>query len=137
MEDLSKTESPSMSEAPLTRHRISLPDVPEDVEDEIVPHFNDPNWDYRANSSTMSISTDGVEYPPTYISTDMDAPTEFDTGSHLSSVHKRGSKADVSYRVIQVQSVFLLCCPYCNFSFFVLYQRFTVPRSPGSRREHR
>jgi hypothetical protein len=67
MEDPSKTtdfvtSSVSMSsDIPDLRRIQSDPDVPDDIEDDPMLHFNDPNWDFRDNSSTLSISTDGVE----------------------------------------------------------------------------
>lgn len=62
MDDTAKTTgSASLSDFNQLRHRYSVPDVPEDVEDDLMLHFNDPNWDFNANSSTLSISTDGME----------------------------------------------------------------------------
>jgi hypothetical protein len=130
IEDFSETESPRMEEVQVLEihHRIHYPDVPEDVEDD---HFNDPNWDYRANSS---LSPDDS---PTYCSTDMGTTTGVDTYPDRPPIRKRGSKADDSHEGIHFQWVFLLRCPYCNFSSIVLYQRITVPRSPGSCPDHR
>ncbi|KAH9955915.1 OPT oligopeptide transporter protein-domain-containing protein [Russula dissimulans] len=67
MEDLSKT---TQSARPSDRAHIHgqdlIPDVPKDIEDELMRHFNDPNWDFRAKSSelTMSISSDGTRHEP-------------------------------------------------------------------------
>jgi hypothetical protein len=61
---LSRTDTLSVSDTFLLHHRISLPDVPEDVEDEVMLHFSDPDWGYQANSSGVSISTDSVECHP-------------------------------------------------------------------------
>jgi hypothetical protein len=140
MEYLSKTESPSVSDIPHLRHRVSVPDVPEDVQDELLLHFNDPNWDFHPSSSTLSISSDGVERRrSTDRSVNKDFSTDLDTESRLSSSHIRDSKGDFSSDAIPVQWVFLPCHrhPCCIFSSALIYQRFTVPRGAGSRREHR
>lgn len=98
MEDSSKvTGSTSLSDIAQLRHRFSVPDVPEDVEDELLAHFNDPNWDFQANSSTLSISTDGVEpkrwsKSSTYMGPGSEADTEI-----------QDSKADFSSEATQVQ----------------------------------
>ena len=78
-------------------HRQSVPDVPEDIEDETMLHFNDPNWDFRSNSSTSSISTDGVEAPRlSKISGRTGADTEVNTVPHIPSWHIHDPKADFS-----------------------------------------
>lgn len=103
MEDYSKTTgSASVSDVTQPRHRYSVPDVPEDVEDlDVMEHFNDPNWDFNANSSTLSISTDGVE-PKRWSksSTFMGAGSEMDT-------EFQDSKADFSSEATQVQCALL------------------------------
>jgi hypothetical protein len=123
MED-SRIESPSASDLPHLRHRISVPDVPEDVEDEYyLNHLNDPNWDFHANSETLSISTDGVKRRrSTEPSVNVEVSTEFDTESHVSSFRMRHSKAEFSTEAIQVQWVFPPRCP-CSISSFVLSYR--------------
>lgn len=138
MEDSLKTESPSVSDIPNLRHRFSVPDVPEDVDDDVLLHFNDPNWDFQENSSTLSISTDGVVHRRwSKTSSNLGASTDVDTESHASSWPVRDSKADFSNEAIQVQWVFLRRRP-CRIVSFVLFdQRFAVPRGPGSRREYR
>jgi hypothetical protein len=131
MEDFSKTDSPSISGTPRLHHRISLPDVPEDVEDDVMLHFNDPNWDYQASSSTMSMSTDSVDiHPSTNLSVDMDATTAFDTESQLSSPRKRGSKAGVSFQTIEVQWVLLVRRPF--FIFFIHLVLSEIHHTPRS-----
>ena len=78
-------------------HRQSVPDVPEDI-DEIMLHFNDPNWDFRDNSSTLSISTNGVESQRlSNISGRAGASTEVNTVSHIPSWHIYDPKADLSF----------------------------------------
>ncbi|KAH9982707.1 OPT oligopeptide transporter [Lactifluus volemus] len=97
MEDFSKTDSPSVFDTPRLHHRTTIPDVPQDIdiEDEFMLHFNDPNWDYQSNSSTVSTWTDSEEcHPSTNLSVDMDSTTQFDTESPLSSSFKPGPKAD-------------------------------------------
>ncbi|KAF8482124.1 OPT-domain-containing protein [Russula ochroleuca] len=97
MEDTAETTgSPSLSDFNQLRHRYSLPDVPEDVEDDML-HFNDPNWDFNANSSTLSISTDGVEHKRwSKSSTYMGPSSEVDT-------ELQDSKAEFSSEGTQVQ----------------------------------
>ncbi|KAH9050471.1 OPT-domain-containing protein [Lactarius hengduanensis] len=82
------------------RHRYSVPDVPEDVEDELMLHFNDPNWDLNANSSTVSISTDGMEKR---WSKSSGMGVSADTESQISSWPPPDSKADFSSETTQVQ----------------------------------
>ncbi|KAI0032505.1 OPT oligopeptide transporter [Vararia minispora EC-137] len=86
METHLRTTSPAASEL---RYRRSLPDVPSDVgEDELMLHFNDPNWDYDVNSSTYFSSTpepsvkafSQSQKPPSYMGS-----TDVDTESHISS----------------------------------------------------
>lgn len=38
-----------------------MPDVPQDVEDDIWAHFNDPNYDYDASSTAGSTARDSIE----------------------------------------------------------------------------
>ncbi len=106
MEDPIETtpHSASLSDLARLRHRQSVPDVPMDVEDELMLHFNDPNWDFRANSETLSISTDGVENKRwSKTSTHMGASTEVDTESQISSWRIHDSKADISSEEDQIQ----------------------------------
>ena len=44
------------------RYQHTALDVPEDVDGGLIAHFNDPNLDFEANSSTLSASADGVEH---------------------------------------------------------------------------
>ena len=78
-------------------HRQSVPDVPEGIEDETMLHFNDPNWDFRNNSSTSSIPTDGVEPPRlSKISGRTGAGTEANTVSQIPPWHVHDPKVDFS-----------------------------------------
>ncbi|KAI9462332.1 OPT-domain-containing protein [Lactarius psammicola] len=101
MEDYLNTRSPTESDAAHLRHRHSVPDVPEDVEDELMLHFNDPNWDFEADSSTVSISTDGVVHKRWSKSSGTGVGT--DTESQISSWPAPESKADFSSDATQVQ----------------------------------
>jgi len=103
------------------RHRQSVPDVPEDI-DEIIVHFNDPNWDFRDNSSTLSISTDGVESQRlSNISGRAGAAgTEVNTVSHIPSWHIYDPKADLSFnKQVQLRVPSLPTCvtSYSPMSF--------------------
>lgn len=100
MEDnVKSTASASLTDINQLRHRQTVPDVPEDIEDEVRRHFNDPNWDFEhANSSTISISTDSDDLGPkrwsksTYMGGSSDMDTEL-----------QDSKADFSSETTQVQ----------------------------------
>jgi|SRR5712671_878142 len=110
MEVLKSPQSVTLSDVSDLRHRQSVPDVPEDVQDDLMRHFNDPNWDFQANSSTVSISTDGVEEHTTRwskSSVHMGAAT--DTESQSSGWPIQDSKLDFSSETTtQVQWVPLL-----------------------------
>ena len=100
MEDPSKTtdfvtSSVSMSsDIPDLRRIQSDPDVPDDIEDDPMLHFNDLNWDFRDNSSTLSISTDGVESQRwSTISGRTGTVTEAKTDSRVSTWHVHDPKA--------------------------------------------
>ena len=73
-------------------HLFSVSDIREDIEDEIMRHFNDPNWDFQDNSSTLSISE---------ISTHMGAASEVDRET-------QNSDANVLSEATQVQWAHLL-----------------------------
>ena len=83
------------------RHRHSVPDVPEDVEDELMLHFNDPNWDFNAETSTVSMSTAVIENKRWSKSSGMGVGT--DTESQISSWPAPDSKTDFSSEMAQVQ----------------------------------
>jgi hypothetical protein len=118
MEDILKSStSASLTDIDELRHRQSVPDVPEDIEDELMHHFNDPNWDFHANSSTISLSTDFDEVQPkrwsrsTYMGASSDMDTEI-----------QDSKADFSSETTQVQCV-LLSCPSHRACSLILFTR--------------
>ena len=94
MEDLPKTtQSISQPDVSRPRHQATA-DPPKDVDDEVMAHFNDPNWDFEANSSTLSISNDDVEDRQRSKSFNRkDASTEADTEFELSSWHIHDPKA--------------------------------------------
>lgn len=100
MEDPSKTTDfvtsfvSMSSDIPNLRRIQSDPDVPDDIEDDPMLHFNDPNWDFQDNSSTLSISTDGVESQRwTTISDRTGTDTEAKTESRVSTWHVHDPKA--------------------------------------------
>ena len=119
----------SLSDVAHLRHRQSLPDVPQDIEDEIMQHFNDPNWDFQAQSSTISLSTDGVE-PKRWskTSTHMGASTEVDTESQISSWRIHDSKAEFSASSddTQVQWVSFTRRPYRILFTHLFHQGFAL-----------
>ena len=95
-------------------HRQSVPDVPEDI-DGIMLHFNDPNWDFRDNNSTLSSSTDGVESQRwSKIVGPIGTGTEVNTESPISSWHIHDAKADLSFNEqVQLCVLILYCVPFC------------------------
>lgn len=118
MEDIpGMPTSASLTDVNQLRHRQSVPDVPEDVEDDFMRHFNDPNWDFRANSSTVSITTDTDDLQPKRWSksTYMGASSEMDT-------EIQDSKADFSSEATQVQCALLPRPFYCACSL-ILFTR--------------
>jgi hypothetical protein len=111
MEDTFKsTASASLTDInQLRHHRQTVPDVPEDIEVEVRRHFNDPNWDFHANSSTVSISTDSDDLGPkrwSKSSTYMGESSEMDT-------EMQDSKADFSSETTEVQCALLSRPLYC------------------------
>ena len=58
--------------------------------------FNDPNWDFQANSSMFSLLSDGVERKRSKFSTQMGASTKVDTESQILSWRIHDSKAEFS-----------------------------------------
>jgi hypothetical protein len=131
MEDPMETtpHSARLSDLARLRHRQSDPDSPIDVEDELMLHFNDPNWDFRANSETLSISTDAVENKrrsKTSTHMSVGASTEVDTESQISSWRIHDAKAYISSEELQVEWVSFyrrLCLIYSPTLF---HQGFTV-----------
>jgi len=114
MEDSKTTDSVTISvsvpaDVAHPHHRRSVPDVPEDIEDETILHFNDHNWDFQDTSETLSISTDGVA-PQRFsnISSHIGARTEGRTESRTSPWHTADPRADFSSEE-QVQ--------FCDLSF--------------------
>ncbi|PSS37094.1 hypothetical protein PHLCEN_2v1060 [Hermanssonia centrifuga] len=69
----------------LSRRRV--PDVPEDVDD-VMEHFNDPNWDYRPPSPTLSTeSIDLDRKGKTFSETSRHSTSDFDTESNAESTY--------------------------------------------------
>ena len=99
MEDPPKTaQSIGQSDISQLRYQATAPDAPKDVNDEVMAHFNDPNWDFETNSSTLSVSTDGVEHRRRQASSfnSKTASTEADTEFQVSSWRIHDLKADIS-----------------------------------------
>ena len=86
------TRSASLSNITQPRHRFSVSDVQEDIEDEIMHHFNDPNWDFQDNSSSLSTSE---------FSTHIGAGSEVDRAT-------QNSDANFSSEATQVQCAHFL-----------------------------
>ena len=128
MEDLKTTDSVTISASASVPSDIAhphdqrpIPDVPEDIEDEIMPHFNDPNWDFRDNSPSSSASTDGVAPQRfTRSSSHVGSRTEGHTESYIASWHIHdpnahfSSEARVQLRVLYFSS----CAASCSSRSF-------------------
>ena len=110
----------SLSDVNHLRHRQTVPDVPADIEDELMQHFNDPNWDFHANSSTVSISTDTDGLEPKRWSKSMGTSSEMDT-------EMQDSKLDFSSETTQVQCALLFRPFYCTCLLILIYQGFALP----------
>jgi len=100
-----------------------------DAEDELMLHFNDPNWDFRANSETLSISTDAVENKrwsntSNHMGASMDS--EVDTESQILSWRIYDSKAYISSEEHQVQWVSFYRHLRLIYSPTLFHQGFTV-----------
>ena len=106
MEDPTKTaDSVTIPDIARLPHRQFVPDVPEDVEDEIALHLNDPNWDFQANSSTFSIVSDGVQPKRRSRTASHVTKIEADTESEASAWHIHDARDDFSSEGKQVQWV--------------------------------
>jgi hypothetical protein len=120
MEDtLKSAASASLSDVNHLRHRQTVPDVPEDIEDELMQHFNDPNWDFHANSSTISISTDSDDLEPKRWSK---SSTYMGATSSEMDTEIQDSKADFSSEATQVQCA-LLSRPFHCARSLILFTR--------------
>ena len=82
------------------RHRRSMPDVPSDIDDEsLMEHFNDPNYDFDAQSYSSTYFTDREtgtkgfsEKRSSFVAT-----TDMETESQISSSWRAGStKGDLA-----------------------------------------
>ncbi|KAJ3558412.1 hypothetical protein NM688_g940 [Phlebia brevispora] len=68
-----------------TLFRRHVPDVPEDVDD-VMEHFNDPNWDYRPASPTLSTeSIDLDRKGRAYTDSSRHSTSDYDTESQAES----------------------------------------------------
>ena len=104
MEDPQKTlQSICQSDIAHLRYQHTALDVPEDVDGGLMAHFNGPNLDFEANSSTLSTSADGIEHR-----------RPDDTREHLSSVSDfflRNHKHSSPPRSLFIGFVFSLVIP--------------------------
>lgn len=128
MEDLKTTDSVTISASASVssdiaqpHHQRPIPDVPEDIDDEVMPHFNDPNWDFQDNSSSLSASTSGVaRQQSSRISRQVGSRTEGPTESYIASwdIHDPNadfsSEARVQLRVLYFPS----CAAFCSSRSF-------------------
>ena len=88
------TQSIGQSGVSQLRYQAAAPDAPKDVEDEVMAHFNDPNWDFETNSPTLSISTGGVVHKRQLsLFNSRDASTEGNTEFQVSSWRVHDLKA--------------------------------------------
>lgn len=73
-----------MSTQPNTLFHRHVPDVPQDVDD-VMEHFNDPNWDYSPASPTLSTESIDLDKKKTYTESSRHSASDFDTESHVGS----------------------------------------------------
>lgn len=76
----------------LSLFRRHVPDVPEDVE--LMEHFNDPNWDYRPPSPTLSTESIDLDQKEKRADSSRHSTSDFDTESNADSSY---GKTAVSY----------------------------------------
>lgn len=70
------------------------PDVPEDV-DEMMEHFNDPNWDYRAPSPTLTTESYDLDHKVKRSGSSRHS-SEFDSESNVDSTYHNSDTVDKS-----------------------------------------
>lgn len=74
--------------------RRHVPDVPEDI-DNVLEHLNDPNWDYRPPSPTLSTESIDLDRKERgFISSSRHSGSDFETESNTESTY---GKTAVSY----------------------------------------
>lgn len=61
-----------------------VPDVPEDIDD-IMEHFNDPNWDYRPPSPTLSTESIDLDRKERGFISSRHSGSDFETESNTES----------------------------------------------------
>ena len=109
------------------RQQRPLPDVPEDIDDEPMPHFNDPNWDFQDSFLSLSISTDD-EDPQRWPK--MPDHTGAATESHISSWHIHDPTADLSLKdQVQLRVLSLPSCLAFRSSMSYPLEIHHTPRS--------
>lgn len=69
-----------------------VPDVPEDID--MMEHFNDPNWDYRPPSPTLSTESIDLDHKEKRADSSRHSTSDFDTESNAESSY---GKTAVSY----------------------------------------
>jgi hypothetical protein len=73
--------------------RRNAPDVPEDIDD-LMEHFNDPNWDYGRASPTLTDDSYSLEHKAKRPDSSRHSTSDFDTESNTDSYY---GKTAVSY----------------------------------------
>ena len=74
--------------------RRHVPDVPEDIDD-VLDHLNDPNWDYRPPSPTLSTESIDLDRKERgFVSSSRHSGSDFETESNTESTY---GKTAVSY----------------------------------------
>lgn len=70
----------------LSLFRRNVPDVPEDIDD-VMEHLNDPNWDYRPPSPTLSTESIDLDRKERGFISSRNSGSDFETESNTESTY--------------------------------------------------
>jgi hypothetical protein len=119
----------------MLRHRRSIPDVPEDVNDALMEHLNDPNYDLnliRTRTSASLTVTGSIELEGKgAIGPWSDASTSSDAESQIDS--SRASESDFSKEAFGSQSTYLESVLHLTLSKLLLTAIFSESPYPEVR----
>jgi len=89
------TQSTGPADYAQLHHRDTIPDVPADVQSDLMLHFNDPNWDFQTNASTPSISAQGRRRERRSASAHVGSSTGVDRESQFEATSQPIQESDV------------------------------------------
>ena len=92
-----------MSDLPTTLTHRHVPDVPEDVDD-IYEHLNDPNWDYRPPSPTLSTESIDLDRKEKGFISSRHSGSDFETESNTESSYGKTAGTSTYGKTEQSQS---------------------------------